>query len=179
MLEAPEYAVAAGARRVAAKKDKEFKIMRKHIRTLVLTLAVLLAPLAIASNDEDLTSLLQDFLSNSDKEAAHARFWADDLVYSSSAGLRFGKADIMEGFASSDDEAEDADSVPAIAYSGEDVDVRLYGDMAVVAFKLVGTPTDEASGADMMYYFNTGTFLKRDGIWQVVAWQATRIPSNE
>jgi len=150
--------------------------MRKYARTLLLTLAVVFASPVLASDAEEITSLLQDFLANSDKEAAHARFWADDLVYSSSAGLRFGKAEIMEGFASSEGEA---DPVPAMAYSGEDVDVRLYGDTAVVAFKLVGTPTDEASEADVLYYFNTGTFLKRDGVWQVVAWQATRIPSNE
>ena len=179
MLEAPEYAVAAGARRVAARKDKEFKIIRTYIRTLVLALAVVFAPPALASDAEELTSLLQDFLANSDKEAAHSRFWADDLVYSSSAGLRFGKAEIMEGFVSSEDEAEDSDVVPDIVYSGEEVDVRVYGDTAVVAFKLVGTPTNEASEADVLYYFNTGTFLKRDGVWQVVAWQATRIPSNE
>jgi hypothetical protein len=66
-----------------------------------------------------------------------------------------------------------------MVYSGEEVDVRVYGDMAVVAFKLVGTPTNEAAGADVLYYYNTGTFLKRDGIWQVVAWQATKIPRNE
>jgi hypothetical protein len=27
-----------------------------------------------------------------------------------------------------------------------------------------------------MYYWNTGTFVKRDGEWRVVAWQATKIP---
>jgi hypothetical protein len=64
-------------------------------------------------------------------------------------------------------------------YSGEEVDVRVYGDTAVIAFKLVGTPTNEAAGTDVLYYYNTGTFLKRDGIWQVVAWQATKIPRNE
>lgn len=153
--------------------------MRNFIRTFLLALALVFAPAAIASDVDELTSLLQDFLANSDQEAAHERFWADDLVYSSSAGLRFGKADIMEGFASSDDEDEDAGVAPAMVYSGEEVDVRLYGDTAVIAFKLVGTPTDEASEADVMYYFNTGTFLKRDGVWQVVAWQATKIPPNE
>ncbi len=48
--------------------------------------------------------------------------------------------------------------------------------MKIMAFKLVGTPTDKAADTDVLYYFNTGTFLKRDGIWQVVAWQATKIP---
>lgn len=123
-----------------------------------------------ASDVVDLTAMVQDFLGHADKEGAHARFWADDLIYTSSSGLRFGKAEIMEGF--SGDDATDEES--AIAYSGEDFDIRLYDDTAVVAFKLVGRPAD--SNTDVLYYFNTGTFLKRNGIWQVVAWQATKIP---
>ena len=47
--------------------------------------------------------------------------------------------------------------------------------MAVVAFKLVGTPRN---GSEPLYYYNTGTFLKRDDVWKVVAWQATRIPDE-
>jgi hypothetical protein len=53
-------------------------------------------------------------------------FWAEDLVYTSSAGLRFGK-----------------------------------GDTAIVAFKLIGTPTDKSADADVLYYFNTGAFTVR------------------
>jgi hypothetical protein len=122
--------------------------------------------------------MLHHFLAHSSTEAAHQRFWADDLVYSSSAGLRFGKAEILAGYESSDEDeaAASGDEEPPMVYSGEEVDVRVYDDMAVVAFKLVGTPTNEATEADVLYYYNTGTFLKRDGIWQVVAWQATKIP---
>ena len=130
----------------------------------------------VASDTEDLTAMLQEFLSASSEEAAHASFWADDLVYTSSAGLRFGKADIMAGYDGSAAEDEPSDDAPAMVYSGEDVDVRLYGDTAIVAFKLVGRPTDESANADVLYYFNTGTFLRRDGVWQVIAWQATKIP---
>jgi hypothetical protein len=129
---------------------------------------------ALAQDDVgELTEMLQDFLANADQKGAHERFWADDLVYSSSSGLRFGKADIMQGFDSAEEEASSAP--PAVVYSGEEVDVRLYDDMAVVAFKLVGTPAD---GSEPLYYYNTGTFLKRDGVWKVVAWQATKIPAE-
>jgi len=147
--------------------------MNKGILTLALVLASFVAHPAMASDVDDLTGMLQDFLANSDKEAAHASFWADDLVYSSSAGLRFGKADIMAGFESGSDGAEAA---PVVVYSGEEIDVRLYGDTAVIAFKLVGTPANEATESAVLHFYNTGTFLKRDGIWQVVAWQATKIP---
>ena len=150
--------------------------MTRVIHVLALALAVLFMQSAAASDVEEITALLQDFLANSHNEAAHERFWAEDLVYSSSAGLRFGKAEIMEGFASSGGESDEADEEPGVTYAGEDVDVRIYGDTAVVAFKLVGTPTDSTSEAEVLYYFNTGTFLKRDGVWRVVAWQATKIP---
>ena len=143
--------------------------MTRIIQAFMLTTALLLSQSAVASDFDELTALVEDFLANSHKEAAHKSFWAEDLVYTSSAGLRFGKAVIMEGFESSGED-------PETIYSGEDIDVRLYGDTAIVAFKLVGTPTDTASGVEVLYYFNTGTFLKRDGVWKAVAWQATRIP---
>lgn len=135
----------------------------------MIAVALMASTLAVASDEEILTAMLHDFLANSATAVAHERFWADDLVYSSSAGLRFGKADILAGF----DSAEASDEPPAVVYSGEEVDVRLYDDMAVVAFKLVGTPAD---GSPTLYYYNTGTFLKRDGEWRAVAWQATKIP---
>jgi len=148
--------------------------MKKMFLALILAFV---AQSAAGSDVEELSSMLHHFLANSGTRAAHERFWADDLVYSSSAGLRFGKADILAGFESAGDEEEtDAgDEEPAMVYTGEEVDVRVYGDMAVVAFKLVGTPTSEVGGTDVAYYYNTGTFLKRDGVWQVVAWQATKI----
>lgn len=141
-------------------------------RLLPMLMLMLGAPAAAQDDVGELTAMLQHFLANADKREVHEGFWADDLVYSSSAGLRFGKADIMQGFASND---TGSDEPPAIVYSGEDVDVRLYDDMAVVAFKLVGTPAD---GSEKLYYYNTGTFAKRDGTWRVVAWQATKIPAT-
>ena len=143
--------------------------MRTTFKAVLAALVLALASPASADKDV-LTVMLQDFLANSHKADAHETFWADDLVYSSSAGLRFGKADIMEGFAGAGDPGTEP---PPVVYTGEEVDVRLYGDTAVVAFKLVGTPSD---GSEKLYYYNTGTFLKRDGVWKVVAWQATKIP---
>jgi len=137
---------------------------------LLLIMAMAWVGPVLAQDDvSQITAKLQHFLANAEKREVHEDFWADDLVYSSSSGLRFGKADIMQGF----DNTAPSDAAPEITYSGEEIDVRLYDDVAVVAFKLVGTPSD---GSDKLYYYNTGTFLKRDGTWRVVAWQATRIP---
>ena len=128
---------------------------------------------AMASDDEaELTSMLHKFLGSSDKREAHVEFWADDLVYTSSNGTRFGKADVLAGFDETDEEEDDG---PAMAYTGEDVKVQLFGTTAIVTFQLVGTPDDDS---EVKNYFNTGTFLKRGGEWQAVAWQATIIPGS-
>ena len=141
-------------------------------KTLLLAPLLLLAgaPDTWAAADADeLTDLVNAFLSAADERTAHQAFWADDLVYTSSSGTRVDKAEILSGFSEGDAAAE----APTIVYSAEDIDVRVYDDAAVVAFRLVGTPTD---GSPALYYFNTGTFLKRGGVWQAVAWQATKIP---
>ena len=128
---------------------------------------------AMVSDDEgELTAMLHEFLGSSDQREAHVKFWADDLVYTSSNGTRFGKADVLAGFDETDEEEDDG---PALAYTGKDVKVQLFGTTAIVTFQLVGTPDDDS---EVKNYFNTGTFLKRGGEWQAVAWQATIIPGK-
>jgi len=146
-----------------------FRILKRAWPLLVLSLLALGSPV-LAGDAEDLTRMLHEFLAAADSEVAHQRFWADDLVYTSSSGTRTTKAEIMAGFSESADEGE---SEPGPVYSAEGVQLKVYGTTAVIAFKLVATPLDDS---EVLYYFNTGTFLKRDGVWQVVAWQATRIP---
>ena len=131
---------------------------------------------AKAADDVDaLTAMLNRFLAAADKREAHEVFWADELVYTSSNGTRFGKAEILAGFDEAD-EADEADNQgPKMTYTGEDVNVQLFGATAVVTFRLVGTPDDDSG---VKSYFNTGTFLKRNGQWRAVAWQATVIPGG-
>lgn len=136
-------------------------------------IAVLLLSCSLASHagdTDDLTDMLHEFLANAGLASAHERFWADDLVYTSSRGTRTTKAEIMAGFGESEDDGE-----PGAVYSAEDVQLKMYGTTAVIAFKLVATPPDDS---EVLYYFNTGTFVKRDGAWRVVAWQATTIPGS-
>ncbi len=141
--------------------------------TSLAALTILGCGQVFASDVDDLTEGLHSFLAGTYTEAAHAAFWADDLVYTSSAGLRFAKADIMASFEGVEESADTPDTV----YSATEIDVRVYGDTAIVAFKLVGTPNSEGKAAE--YYYNTGTFLKRNEVWRVVAWQATKIPASE
>ena len=71
-------------------------------------------------------------------------------------------------------EPEDEDETEAV-YTGQDVEVQVFGTTAVVTFKLIGTPDD---GSVVKNYYNSGTFLKRHGAWQAVSWQATIIPAE-
>jgi hypothetical protein len=140
---------------------------------LVVLLTFVTIDAAMASEDEgELTAMLHKFLGSSDQREAHVKFWADDLVYTSSNGTRFGKAEVLAGF---DETDEEEDNGPVMAYTGEDVKVQLFGTTAIVTFQLVGTPDD---GSEVKNFFNTGTFLKRGGKWQAVAWQATIIPDK-
>ena len=142
----------------------------------VFVLCAVTQPAMAATEEERLGSLLDEFLAGASVNdiAAHERFWAEELVYTSSGGLRFGKAEILEGM-SGEQEPDGAEH--GLTYSAEDVSIRLYDHMAVVAFRLVGTP--EAESETVMQYFNTGTFVKRKGQWRAVAWQATRIPEPD
>lgn len=133
-------------------------------------LMILVAADALAEDADDLLVLLDDFLAHSGEKQAHERFWADDLVYTSSAGTRTDKASILASF---DQAGVEDTGDPGPTYSAEDVQVLEFGDTAVVAFKLVATPSDELP---RIYYLNTGTFVKRDGEWRAVAWQATKVP---
>jgi ketosteroid isomerase-like protein len=63
-------------------------------------------------------------------------------------------------------------------FSAEDIRIQQYGDTAIVAFRLVGT-TDKAGKKTVNNYLNTGIFLKRDGKWEAVAWQATKMPPEK
>jgi len=152
-------------------------------RLLVLLLLLFAAPLAAEEASADATEIhqmLTDFLAgaSSNELAAHQRFWADDLVYTSSGGRRFGKDEILRAVKNAELEPP---AGPAPEYSAENVSIRVYGDAAVLAFRLLGiTPAADGSGAPKVEnYFNTGTLVRRAGKWQVVAWQATRIPGEE
>jgi hypothetical protein len=49
--------------------------------------------------------------------------------------------------------------------------------MAVVNFRLILHNVENGKPITV-YYRNTGTFLKRNGKWQAVAWQATKVPES-
>ncbi len=132
--------------------------------------------LQAAPDSAELTQLLKDFLAGASRDDAgmHDRFWADDLIYTSALGRRKSKADIMREL---HQESTAAATDETAIYTAEDIRIRQYGTTAIIAFRLVGTTT-KGEKTDVANYLNTGTFLKRDGKWQAVAWQATKMPSE-
>ena len=154
----------------------------KQIILLALTVLMftLATPAQTASSAADaalLTKLLNEFLDGASRNdaAIHDKFWADDLIYTGSGGTRRGKPELMKDVRS-DPAPKPAD--PKTVFTAEDIRIQKYGSAAVVAFRLVGTTT-EGDKVTVGKYCNTGTFVKRKGKWQVVAWQATRIPPAE
>jgi hypothetical protein len=81
--------------------------------------------------------------SNNDA-AVHDRFWDDELVYTSSAGTRFGKPEILSGL-------RGPAGPGGTGYKAEEIDVRRHGEIAVITFRLVASHADETR----QEYFNT------------------------
>lgn len=116
---------------------------------------------------QEVTETVNHFLATVSSKATHQAFWADDLIYTSSTGDRFGKSSIV------DDMKDGTQQEGQSPYSAEDLHVNFYGSTAVVTFKLVLKDDDNHKN-----YFNTGVLVKRDNRWQAVTWQATVIPDK-
>ena len=143
-------------------------------------LVLLLTSGALAQSAPDaaeLTKLLNDFLAGASRNDAtiHDRFWADDLIYTRSAGRRVNKDEVMTDVRSA---PAPKPSDPKTVYTAEDIRIQQYGDTAVVAFRLVAT-TETGGAKYVANLLNSGTFVKRAGKWQVVNWQSTRMPRTE
>ena len=94
-----------------------------------------------------ITKALNDFLTFNSDPAQHDRWWADDLVYTTSGGLVKTKPMIMQSFA---DAAKPGapKAEPQAHYSAEDVLVRLYGETAALTFRLVARNAERQVAGD-------------------------------
>ena len=152
--------------------DPWLKWVKEHLKETEKRVSVQTAPDAA-----ELTRLLREFLDGASRSdaAVHDRFWAEDLIYTRSTGRRIGKAELMRYLRSAPGRKP---GDPTTSYGAEDIRIQQYGDTAVVAFRLVGKTT-RAGRTEITQHLNTGTFLRRNGQWQVVSWQATRMPTRE
>src|SRR6478672_4421783 len=146
-----------------------------NVRFTIPLLVVLFSVSAAAQTAADapeLSKLLNEFLAATTDPAMHERFWADDLIYTRSAGRRISKSEVLRDVRSA---PAPKPGDPKTVYSSEDVRIQQYGETAVVAFRLVGT-TNTVAGTQVAKFLNSGTFVRRNGKWQVVNWQSTRVP---
>ena len=134
------------------------------------------APVAVSMTAEDhetakqVEQLVRRFLAEVPRNdpKVFQDFFADDVIYTRSAGVTVTKADILKNI------DVRAANEPGATYEAEDVTVHPYGNMAVINFRLV-----QRNGGQTNYFRNTGTFLKRNGKWQAVAWQATKAAESK
>ena len=151
--------------------------MLRKLALPALVVALALPCLAAKhSTSDQLTALLHEFLEGVSKndKSVYGRFFADDLIYTRSAGVTITKADILKSL----EEPPKPDD-PKSTYDADDITVHAYGNMAIMNFRLIQHMTNKDGSTETHYYRNTGTFLKRNGRWQVVAWQATAVPEKE
>jgi len=151
--------------------------MNQFLSPVIVALMLALNLQAQTAPDADeLTRLLKEFLAGASRNdaATHDRFWAEDLIYTGSSGRRIGKADIMRDVRSA---PASKPGDPTTTYAAEDIRIQQYGAAAIVAFRLVGKTAKDGKSV-VTNYLNTGTFLKRNGKWQAVSWQATKMPRS-
>ena len=155
-----------------------------HATTLAILAVLAAAPAAVATRATtaapaaaELTALLKEFLAGASRNdaAVHERFWADDLVYTRAAGQRIGKADILRDVRVGDGaqarRAVDRPTPPRTSASSSTATPRSWPSAW-------SGPPAPGRAASVDNYLNTGTFVKRGGRWQAVAWQATKMPAE-
>lgn len=98
----------------------------------------------------------------------HAQFWHPDLVYTSSSGSRFGKAQLMQGMWGS---APLQDSDVTSWYRADDLKLTVLGETVVVNFTLVADPVDNSEAS---HFYNSGVLIEDEGEWRAINWHATR-----
>jgi len=117
---------------------------------------------------------LRDFLAavGSGNHVVLESFFAEDVIYTGSNGLRMDKAAVMNSIGSRTESGSRA------TCRAEDITAQAFENTVIVNFRMV---MDEEDGGrlETTHFRNTGTFLKRNGKWQAAAWHTTRLPDME
>jgi ketosteroid isomerase-like protein len=131
-----------------------------------------------ATDEQQIEKLVRDFLNGAGTNdvTAHERFWADELVYTGSSGTVRTKAEILKNVREAS--AKPDPNEPKTTFSAEDRHIQVYGEFAVVNFRLVAH-TEKDGKPDNMNFRNTGTLRRAHNEWRVIAWQATRIEEKK
>jgi hypothetical protein len=144
---------------------------------LVLLFAVTLhgADTGAPASPAVIRELLSDFLTHNGDPARHEAFWADEVVYTSATGAVRTKADLLASVRRAATGAAKKLPGPAPTYTADDITIRPYDGFAALTFRLVARSADGTVDT----YRDSGTLIFRDGRWQVITWQATKIAPAE
>jgi hypothetical protein len=150
--------------------------MSRRLKAPILLLLACSALVVLAENrntsDEEIISFEKARLAafaQADK-AAFDRMMADDATVTHSSGSVSSKVNLMGVMRPSTSE----NPLPALTI--EEPKARLFGDAAVLIGKLVETASD---GRRELVLRFTNTYVKKEGRWQMVAGQLTRLPREE
>ena len=122
-----------------------------------------------SSVEQELTALYNELIDGGKKKdaAAFARIMADDFSEINAAGQIFNKAAVLA-------------SIPNYtieSYAVSEISTRVFGDTAIMTLRSDSKGTYQ--GADVSgEYRETIVWVKREGRWQMVAVQVTRLPSK-
>ena len=132
----------------------------------------------VMNSHEQIQKLVRDFLigAGTNDVAEHERFWADDLIYTGSAGVVRTKAEILKNVREA--AAEPDPKEPRTTFDAEDMTIHEYGNFAVVNFRLVAHGEKDGK-PETRNYRNTGTLRRINNEWKVIAWQATKIEEKK
>ena len=122
----------------------------------------------IGNTEQAIRQLMKEQANAQQKNdtAALERIWADDFTFTNSSGEVQTKAQRLAEIKSGELKFE--------SISIDDVQVRVYGDTAVVTGR--GTVKGQRRGQDLTGQSrSTSVYVKKQGRWQVVATQITRI----
>ncbi|HEX7295580.1 MAG TPA: nuclear transport factor 2 family protein, partial [Pyrinomonadaceae bacterium] len=121
---------------------------------LVLVASIKIVAQSPAPDAAELTKLLNDFLAGASRNDAqvHDAFWADDLIYTRSAGARVNKAEVMRNVRSA---PPPKPTDPKTSFTAEDIRIQQYGSTAIVVFRLVAT-TERDGTTQVANLLNSG-----------------------
>src|SRR5262245_49091979 len=106
--------------------------MKRIVSSVAMLLAIAAGVCAKTAPDAaELTKLLNDFLAGASRNdpAVHESFWADDLIYTRSAGRRVNKEEILRDVRHA---PPPKPTDPKTVYTAEDIRIQQYGDTAIV-----------------------------------------------
>ena len=123
-----------------------------------------------APAQQELIVTVRDFLKNvpANQRATFDRFFGDEVIYTRGTGQVVTKRDILA------DTGNPAVPRANATFEAQEFNVHQYRNFAIMNFKLIAHANENGKSVTRTFR-NTGTFMKRNGQWQAIAWQATPI----